>query len=752
MRNANGLKHVLRRVLGASLAVTLLLTGCSAGGKTTSQKIGTRETVEAAFTAQKYHFSEQNNLVYVGKSGLISLYFDSETYAVAIQETNTNKIWYALPNAAEKADTTGPAVLTLSVSRGNQLYMLNSQDNAVAFDAASFKPTENGIQVTYDMALDRETAACAFNDVPEGSLYASVTVSYTLTDGALHAKINCGDILLSEGYTLESLTLLDYFGATDTATDGDFIFVPDGCGAAQATVTAVQNGYDCRVFVPYGDDPALGVQPQADENGTVLRTSALIPAYGVKSGNAAFLALVESGDAICEIRSYACNGTDTYNRVGTRFQITPTVLTGAAGKEKLYTGSAYTGEISVCYRFLTDKNAGYPGMASACRELLIRNGTFSTKTVTTTEYLPFVLDTQAAVARNNGSGEKTLTDYTELLELLKLMKAKGMNNVYVRYSGVLDGANAQKKLQKATPNGALGSRTEFEALTQYAKTQQFTLYLNTDIISRREKSDSGKEAGGITGQSIVTALENPFSAYKGCETYTRTLLSVSQLDKNVNTFVDSVDHYAFGGYCIDDAGSILYSDYRVGTQGRVHTVNLLSAQATTLSAGHKLMVDTGNMYMLKNADVVVNLPSTTAYPENDAYTAVPFVQMVLHGIVEYAHEPQNLSADANTAFLKSLEYGALPQVSWFFAQTGNEALDALYNYESQITAAAEQYVRANALLSDLQDARMTAHEEVQDGVFRTEYNNSIVIYFNYNQEAATVNAFTVAPQSFLRVN
>ena len=195
MRKTNGLKHVLRRVLGASLAVTLLLTGCSAGGKITSQKIGTRETVGTAFTAQKYHFSARENLVYVGKSGLIALYFDSETYAIAVEETNTGKMWYSLPQTSEAADIADPAVLTLRVAGADKLYVLNSQENAVAFETASFKPIENGIQVTYDMAPDKETADCAFGDVPEGSLYASVTVSYVLSDGALRVKINCGDIL-----------------------------------------------------------------------------------------------------------------------------------------------------------------------------------------------------------------------------------------------------------------------------------------------------------------------------------------------------------------------------------------------------------------------------------------------------------------------------------------------------------------------------------------------------------------------------
>ncbi|MGN0570651.1 MAG: DUF5696 domain-containing protein [Candidatus Fimenecus sp.] len=739
------------RIVCFALALLFLLSGCTSQDVQKSA-IGQRTQVGAEYTDAKYHTADPANLVYVAKSGLIELYFDSTTYGIAIKETNTGKVWQTLPQSASAENSAQTAVLTATVSDGSTEYILNSQDNAVAFETASFQPTENGIQVTYDMAPDKETADCAFDAVPAGALYLSVTVSYTLEDGALRAKINCGNILLSNGYTLETLTLLDCFGATDTAAEGDYIFVPDGCGATQATVSALQDDYECRIFVPYGDDPALGEQAQTDENGTVLRTAALIPAYGIKSGNAAFLALVESGDAICEIRSYACKGAGTYNRVGPTFQITQTVLSGAEGKQTLYTGIAFTGELSVCYRFLTDKNASYSGMASACRELLIRNGTLSTKTVTPTGYLPFVLTVQAAVAKNNGHGEKVLTDYSQLLELLKLMKAKSINNIFVRYNGVLDGADAQGKLQETAPIHALGSRKNFDALTQYAKTQQFTLYLNTDIISRRKKNDDGKEAGNLFGKSIVYTEQNPFAEITGQQTHTRSLLALSQLDKNVNEFVNSVDDYAFGGYCIDDAGSVLYSDYRAGAQSRVHTVNLLSAQATTLSAGHKLMVDTGNMYMLKNADVVANLPSTTAYPESDTYSAVPFVQMVLHGIVEYAHTPQNLASDTDAAFLKAMEYGALPSYFWIFENTKSDAVNALYNYENQITAAAEQYTKANALLSDLQDARMTAHEKVQDGVYRTEYNNSIVIYFNYNTEAVTVNAFTIAPMSFLRVN
>ena len=112
----------------------------------------------------------------------------------------------------------------------------------------------------------------------------------------------------------------------------------------------------------------------------------------------------------------------------------------------------------------------------------------------------------------------------------------------------------------------------------------------------------------------------------------------------------------------------------------------------------------------------------------------------------------NLADDSETAFLKSLEYGAIPSYEWYCSKTGKSELDEKYSYENQLNSAAEKYQTADAILGNLRNARMTAHYKVQDGVYCTEYNNSIIIYFNYNDTAVTVNSLTVEPKSAMRVN
>ena len=70
-----------------------------------------------------------------------------------------------------------------------------------------------------------------------------------------------------------------------------------------------------------------------------------------------------------------------------------------------YVGTQYSGEINVCYRFLTNKNASYSGMAIACREQLIRNSVLSTRTVTSSAHLPFALTILGTAQKSGGRND-----------------------------------------------------------------------------------------------------------------------------------------------------------------------------------------------------------------------------------------------------------------------------------------------------------------------------------------------------------
>lgn len=95
---------------------------------------------------------------------------------------------------------------------------------------------------------------------------------------------------------------------------------------------------------------------------------------------------------------------------------------------------------------------------------------------------------------------------------------------------------------------------------------------------------------------------------------------------------------------------------------------MISEQLPSLTANMKLMTDTGNFRVIKNVSFISHLP-TSASQSRSAYVSVPFLQLVLHGIVGYSGEPLNFSENAKTSFLRCVEYGASPAYEWTYSDT-----------------------------------------------------------------------------------
>ena len=89
----------------------------------------------------------------------------------------------------------------------------------------------------------------------------------------------------------------------------------------------------------------------------------------------------------------------------------------------------------------------YAGMAAACREQFIRDHTLSTRSVEVTEHLPIAVNVIGAAAHNKFlASDKKLTKFSEAIDILGRIKAKGINNVYLRYSGALEGGINEKNV------------------------------------------------------------------------------------------------------------------------------------------------------------------------------------------------------------------------------------------------------------------------------------------------------------------
>lgn len=728
-------------------ATVFSLCGCGAAKTALVTVPADAKPVYPSDTDIPAHYFNDVNVQNVGESGLISLIRDPISAALGIVVKNsfadTTKTWTALPAADSEYYTSDEAdVFSLEVIHDSSVYHMNSQDNSVAFGFVTWGATSDGFRSVYLVTDNKACVDSVGFDADDDKLKASakndilyrITLDYVVEDGCLYAGLsweNLGD----KDDILAKVGFLEYFGATSVARKGDFILVPDGCGAVMSVDSDEE--IDTVDVSVYGAD-----------HGEKASVSGIIPAYGFKDGSDAFAAVIDSGDALAHITANKAPFESNYNRVGPVFTVTPSVTEGG---KTIYSDVSYDKELKICFRFLSGANSSYAGLASACREQLIRNFTLSTRTLEPEADLPLIITAIGSSDSTKLGFNKVLTSFDEAEDILTRAKSKGINNVYMRCSGFLSGGTDSKYAAYAGPMAGLGGHSGLRELNDYAVGQNFNVFLDLSVVtgSGSDKYD-GKDINGKTARVTVPGAFSGFGY--GSESVERVVKSWKGSEDALLGVLERFDGYEAAGFCISDAGEMLFTDYLRGLDRQAVADGVNDAIAP-LSVRKLVMVSGGNFYSLKNADVVALLPSTTQKEQTDSYKAVPFVQIVLHGIVDYGSGYLNLGSAPRDDFLRCVEYGALPSfILTDRSYDDSEKYNEKFLADSCMPFMLECYEASGECLADLRGSRITDHSQLAPGVFCTVYETTTKIYVNYSDNDFTVNGITVEGHSWFRAN
>ena len=713
---------IIIKLIAVITTIIILFSAC--GGDITTKTVRFKElnVVSSQYSDDALHTSVESSYKSVCKSGLIEMLFDEKTCTVAIRDTNSGNLWTTLPqNSANKQILSSP--LEIVLSNGDEtIYILNSQENSVAFGNYSYNAGEDGVLVKYSLSLDAETGKADISTLKDEQIRADLSVLYTLRDGSFYVNVSMNNLKLPKGVYLEEVRLMKDFGSYEQSGAEDYIFVPDGSGAL------IMTGIKDAEFEPV--------------NLSVYENGCLVGAFGMKRGNGAFLCIIEQGDSIAEIHANK-NSENSLNNVYASFNTTE-ILSEDGNRIKKTYGYKYQNEIILCYRFLSGKSATYSGMATACRENLIRNSVLSTKKLSVeSENIPLVVSVQGGYKNSKGK-YSVLSSYEQTLSLVTLLKAKGVNNIYLRYNGLYDNANNGSSDALGDFSKKLGKEKDYNALYNYLNSQKFLLFIETDLLTY---DYNGKGAKSVDGSKYKVKhngiFPNPVSAQE--------FIKLSKLENRVEEILNASADLNFDGYAFNDIGAELYSDYSSDFYSRVSAKKEISAQIPVLTTSKQIMVDTGNIYSVKNADIVTKLSITpVANKENGAYVGIPFMQMLLHGISAYSSDGINSYNDMKTAFLKCVEYGCLPSARWYCTQLDNET-DKKFYYDNNINDMVNYYTKINDALGNIQASRMTSHYKVQNGLYCTEYDNSIKVYVNYTDKDITINGIKIPSMDCVKI-
>lgn len=747
------IKNISFRLVCVLLAVFMVFLSAGCAHVNINRSVVTLNTISSPSENYELHCTKVNNLKAhpIAKSGLIELLIDTTNKSFSIIQTDENLkeasfYWSALPilKPGEYADSykSKASVIDLEVLGGTDKYLLNSQDNSVAYNKASFELIDNGAKFTYNIFPDETTANKQV--LNENDIAFSVELTITLVDGSLFADFSYSNLSGNKNAVITNLKVLNWFGAYNQSEKDDFLLVPDGCGAVINT-SVYDNSFEPLTFSVYGDDIS-SPEKKCDGN-------AIIPAFGLKHSSLAFVALITKGDAISKIYADKATDSNEYNIISSGFEITPYDYSNGTLTVSKNSYNPKDG-LEICYRFLSGSNATYSGLACACREQLIRNSVLSTRNVEENVNLPFNLSIIGSVTENyKNIFNKTIavTDIEQTTDMITRMKNKGINNINIRYTGAFDGGINQKDISNFSTLFKLGSKKEFNELYDYIDSQNMNLYYDINILSSSNGFSTGQNAISLTGKSLTKNISNPYYEFIKSSNYKWHYRSLSSLKKLVSKILINSKNYNFSGFCIADIASVLYSDYSSDYLNRCEAAKLISDSIIPLTTNRSTMINGGNIYIIKNAEIAINLPQKTSVTNSGAYTAVPFVQLILHGSIDYSGSAVNLDNNPKESLLRSIEYGSCPYYEWSYSELSSKHNDPYY-YDKFINEASEYYSKSNKILSDLRCIRIIEHSKIADGVFKTEYENGSIIYVNYTDADFTVSGVVICAGDFTRLN
>ena len=166
----------------------------------------------------------------------------------------------------------------------------------------------------------------------------------------------------------------------------------------------------------------------------------------------------------------------------------------------------------------------------------------------------------------------------------------------------------------------------------------------------------------------------------------------------------------------------------------------------------KVMVGKGHAYALAFADTVVDVPlDHSHFMVTDC--SIPFYQAVLHGSVEMVGPSMNMADDDRWSVLRSIEYGVGLQYQLIYQPSSfmkNTEYDGLYrsHYGDLLPEIAANARMVEEALDGVAGAAIVGHDQLEDQVFRTVYDNGTAVYVNYGDTQAQVDGIAVGARDF----
>jgi hypothetical protein len=546
---------------------------------------------------------------------------------------------------------------------------------------------------------------------------ASLEVHLSLNERGLEVYIPSDKIAESgDIYGLTSISIFPYFGAVRENLAPGYMLIPDQVGGLirfekpiEATIRALF----------YGGDQGL------NDN---TRAYLSLPVVGMVHhvNHQGFYVSVDEGAELSELQTVFWSSRTRYFRTQLNFQLRPIykAIINAAGDGRDQIPEALTNkDYRATYTLLGD-DANYVGIANHYQDYLLNEGALVKQEVSQLPYLlQFLMGDQTPSFLGTTYLEMTSAQEVESI-LTQLLNQNVSPSVVALLGWSKDGVIDQSPYRLRDVSG-------LKDLEAFMTSQGIDVLRHQDYVSSSELSER-------IGFNRDVALN-----------YSRLKMSVSQGSLNAQAinryFVYPERSLALSNQddlssaYLTSIGGMLNSFYDQGFYDRIDTRMIYDELLTSYET---LMLNQPSLYALKYADYYTHMP--IIHSQYYFYTdTVPFVPIVLSGILPVFSSELNFNAIGDILKLQMLDYGMYPNfiITEEPTQTmrftrSNVFFTTHFNvFENEIRSTYDQF-------KDIYDAvgfqKVISRDVLDLGIVRITYEDQTQLLINYTNDIYTI--------------
>lgn len=575
-------------------------------------------------------------------------------------------------------------------------------------------------------------------------------------DGSITAYIPESSIYEnSEKIKIGNIFVFPMLGNSCLDEKEGYMFIPDGNGALiylDDKEGKFDSGYTQKV---YGSDIGIGESYVLSLLWDKYEThndseSVLAPIYGMvhTDSKLGYLAVIEAGAEEATIMATPNGAYTDYNWITSSFRKSATYIqpTSNSGGSVTKVTDRIQYDIKIRYMFVNGDEANYTGLANKYRDYLIEQGELTEKEDSFNVRVDFLGSDVENWLLSKKSISMTTTD--NIREIYKDLQSEGVTDILSLYKGWQDGGIYNLPVTSLDVDGAVGGKSDLKKLLKETEDMGISMYLYTDGLRGNPDTDN------TTFNTVKKMDKRLYTESTYMTVYDKMVFwTPDKSVANVESLTNSLKKNGIDNLALSGISNTLFT-YTISDtmKTRLTTEYIYDTMYEDIDKDMNLILCEPISSYWKYTDSFVDMPvADSDYIYTDQ--SIPFLSIVLKGMVPMYSDYINFEANEQEYFLKLVETGIYP--SYYITYEDSSKL--IYTNSSDVYTSKydtyrdriiSTYKELKAIDDKIQGSTIVNHEILDNGVVAVTYDNGVRILVNYSEKEQIAYGETVDAMSY----